>query len=348
MKIAVFADLHAHIYKDFDGPNDDYESQRLANIVHSLHFIHGYVMGHHIDYTLFAGDLFHTRSKVDTLVYNSIKDALQMFYFNKNRVLAIPGNHDQYDHTDYPQHSLYGFKNLIYVQDRLDIVPIGEGITVTCVPYSKNVGMIKEFLSSLKAEDLGEYPILMFHLGISGGVTGSKSYPLAEAFTPEDLRPELFKWVVGGHFHKHQLLGGYDHMMYVGSPIQHDFGDAGDDRGFVVIDTEAPQGLYTFVPIPNPKFIEVSMPLAPHSLDLFADMGDYVKVSLKESEVQDFLAICPPNLQYKMELEREFEEDIRVDVKIGMTPEDIVAKYADEFMPEAKDIGLELLREVQE
>lgn len=54
------------------------------------------------------------------------------------------------------------------------------------------------------------------------------------------------KRTFSGHFHLHQTLPGQ--FVYVGSPLQFNFGDAGDERGIVIYDTESD----TFRHIVNP------------------------------------------------------------------------------------------------
>jgi DNA repair exonuclease SbcCD nuclease subunit len=171
---------------------------------------------------------------------------------------------------------------------------------------------------------------------------------MADAFTVDDLRPDLFKYVVLGHFHRHQFLGGYPHMFYCGAPIQHSFGDEGEDKGFYIIDTSKRWDV-EFVPVPNPKFITMNAyDVANEDMQLIADEGHYVRLEVTESELPVALTYLPRNLQYKVHLKREYKEQTRVDVKIGMSFEEIISKYAKEFKPEAESVGLKILREVQE
>ena len=139
-----------------------------------------------------------------------------------------------------PQHSLHTFNELdgVHIYGDLDIHFIeeeGEYVDIYCVPYSKNAQRIKDWIDSQEMLTGSSTRINLFHLGIDGGFVGSGNYPMADAFQPEDLRPNFFKYVVGGHFHKAQFLGGYNNFLYTGAPIQHSFGDEGEDLSLIHI-----------------------------------------------------------------------------------------------------------------
>jgi DNA repair exonuclease SbcCD nuclease subunit len=353
MRLAVFSDLHAHNYKDFDKKTDRTGSQRLDNIVDTLIFIRDKCVEANIKYVLFGGDMFHIRGKVDTIVFNAIYDTLKTFYEHGLEVIGIAGNHDQKDNSDVPKHSLHAFNDLpgVTIYGDLDVHAIYDGketVDVHCVPYSKNAQRIKDWLLNLEEYTGVNYSrICLFHLGISGAFVGKGSYPMADAFSPEDLRPDFFKYIVGGHFHRHQFIAGHPHFFYTGAPIEHSFSDEGEPKGFFVIDTSKRYDVQ-FIRIPSPRFLTMdSYSVANEDMQAIADEGNYVRLEVTESELQAALSYLPPNLQYKTHLQREYKEQTRVDVKIGMSFPEIISKYADEYKPEAKDMGLRILEDVQ-
>ena len=170
---------------------------------------------------------------------------------------------------------------------------------------------------------------------------------MADAFTPEDLRPDFFKYVVGGHFHRKQMIAGYDNMLYTGAPIQHSFGDEGEEKGYVILDTSKRCDIQ-FVPIPNPKFYTMSPnDVVNEDMQWYADNGHYIRLHTNERDLPVALSHFPEGLKYKVILEKTYEENTRIDIKIGMTEEQVVTKYAEEHKPEALDIGLKILQEVK-
>lgn len=352
MKIAVFSDLHGHNFRTFDRKTDRTGSHRLDKIVDTLLYIRDDCVRRGIKYVLFGGDMFEVRARVNTVVYNAIYNALKSFHEHGLEVIGIAGNHDQVDNSDVPDHSLMTFNDLpgVTIYGDTDIHFIkedGEYVDIYCVPYSKNAQRIKDWIASQEMLTFSSTRICLFHLGISGAFVGSGSYPMADAFDPEDLRPDFFKYIVGGHFHRKQKIGGYENFMYTGAPIQHSFGDEGEEKGYLILDTRKRLDIQ-FVPIPNPMFLTMTLAdMTKEKLQGIAGDGHYVRAMLKEDEVQAFNAMVPEGLQYKVVLEKVYEEQTRVAVKIGMTEEEVVTKYAQEHNPQALDIGLQILAEVK-
>jgi DNA repair exonuclease SbcCD nuclease subunit len=344
MKIATFGDLHSHNYAQFDGHGEETPSRRLDKIIQTLRVIREYCKQNGIRNVLFAGDLFEVRAKVNTFVFNATYDELKRFSEDGIHVLAIPGNHDQVDNSDVPQHSLHAFNDIpnMKVVSDLEVVWIedenGSQVPVVCMPYSKNTERTKQYLNDITTSNL-ESPILLGHCGVSGALVGSGSYPMADAFTIEDLKPDFFKYVVLAHFHKRQMLT--ENMYYNGAPIQHSFSDEGEDKGFYIIDTDKRCNV-GFVPIPNPKFVTLTgADLEKNGYDTLqehANLGNYIRAQLKENEVQAFVSHAPVDLQYKIEHIKVYEEQVKSDVQIGMSFKDIIAEYAKKNVPEGFDL----------
>jgi DNA repair exonuclease SbcCD nuclease subunit len=161
------------------------------------------------------------------------------------------------------------------------------------------------------------------------------------------LHPDKFKYIVLGHFHKHQFLGGLPHVFYTGSPLQHSFNDEGQHKGFYVIDTDKRWDVQ-FVQIPSPEFYTMTAyDVANEDMELLAEEGDYVRLQVTDKELESALSYLPENLKYKINLVKEYEETTRVDIKVGMSFEEIVTKYAQKYNPDALEMGLNILREVE-
>lgn len=350
MKIAVFSDLHAHIYKDFDAHSDLTGSERLDHIISALEYMKEYCIKNDIRTMLFGGDAFHIRSRVNTVVFNAVYDKFKEIAESGIKIVAIPGNHDDTDNSDLPKHSLHAFKDIegVTVVDTLTTITLEDGTPLVCVRYSKNARMIKDYISSIENNiTIFKKAILLGHLGINGGFVGKGNYPMADAFEIDDLRPDLFKYVLLGHYHRRQFLGNRLNMLYIGAPIQHSFSDEGEDKGFIVIDTSKRYDIQ-FVPIPSPTFITLSATdVHRHDFDQSLISGDYLRIQVPEKQLEETLEFIPEGIRYKVELQREYLEQTRVDVKIGMSDEEVVTKYANEFSPKSLQAGLKILSEVK-
>lgn len=359
MKIACFGDFHGNKFKEFDEPSDLTGSKRLDIQVDAIRQIKTYCLQNNIKMLLFSGDLFQTRGKVDTVVYNCVYDEIKDIGNCGITVLMISGNHDQYNNSDVPENSLHPFKELknVYVCDEPTLI---EGIPGTdtkdcnfaCVPYSKNIENIKNWVKGASEvsqkclEDTGIPTILLMHAGVSGAFVGTENYSLADAFIPEDLYPDRFKYVVLGHFHKPQYLSGYNNAFYTGSPLQHSFSDEGEQRGFYVIDISKRWDVQ-MIPIQSPKFCTIKFEDLESKAIPLIEEGDYLRVECTESQVSLVKGLLPESANYKLSIQREYKEESRVDVKVGMPFEQIISTYAQQFKPEAEQIGLSILKEVQ-
>lgn len=347
MKIAFFGDVHCAIRKEFDEHSDITGSKRLDLIIKALDDIRTYCVDNHVQVAVCTGDLFHVRSKIDVMVFNAVYDCISRFSQGDIKVVLLAGNHDLINNSDSPQSSLRTFSNIenVYVVEDNEDLHIGEEVHLTCVPYSKNTKRVIEFIGRDRDTCEGDTNILVAHLGISGATVGSSHYPMQDAFSLGDLRPDYFKYVALGHYHDKQFLGDRRNVFYTGSPIAHNFGEVGE-KGFVVVDTSKRWDL-EFVPLDTPRFYTVDKNIDTEFLEECAQHQDYVRINLKESQLEEFVARAPHNLNYRVELEKEYERETRVDIEVGMSFEEMVKKYSQEFRPEATEIGLAILKEAE-
>lgn len=356
MKILCFGDAHFHMFTEFAEIDEVYGNTRFRQQIEAITYMRNYCLDNEIELVLFSGDLFHKRRTIDQTVKNMVRDEIKKFGEDGIRMVMISGNHDQVDNSDYPQHSLHSFKELkkVDVLDRFDphyLEINGEEIFIYPVPYSKNAEMIKKAINRYAehAEAREEAcNILLMHLGVSGAYVGKGSYSMSDAFSIVDLHPEAFHFGVAGHFHKRQFLGGHPRFFYTGAPVQHSFSDEGEDKGFMVIDTQT--GTVEFVPIPAPKFITIKIKEMTEGLmDLLeADMkGNFIRFQIDSEVVETLKDQLPEEAKYRLEVQKEFKEEKRVDVDVSMPFHELVTKWAKEFMPDAEEVGQEILREAE-
>ncbi len=348
MKIACIADIHAHKFAEFDKGSDWTGSHRLDMILQTLLTMKNYCAENGISHVLVAGDTYNIRAKVDIEVQNHMLNVMEAFNSDGIKVVFIAGNHDQYDNSSLPANATQAFRNIpgFTILDTEGVITLEEGeekVEVLCIPYNKEVDRLKSAINTFVNTPRDSGAILLAHIGVTGGYQGT--HLMSDSFALEELYPGYFKYVVLGHYHNRQFLGETKNAFYCGSPIAHSFNEEGQTKGFMVIDT-ARRCDVAFVEIPNPGFYTVTSDISAEQLQKHADNGDYLRLKLKSTEVQDFLAKVPPGLNYKTEIEKEYKVEERSDVKIGMSFEEIVCSYAEQYMPEAKKEGLDILKEV--
>ena len=112
--------------------------------------------------------------------------------------------------------------------------------------YTESVDEIKEFFKNAN-------PICFMHAGIDG-------VPMKSGFVPGSafnttMIPDRVEHVFAGHYHGHVKVT--DKATVIGSPLQLNWADAGDDRGFIVYDTDT--GEQEFIEIDAPRFMNFDM-----------------------------------------------------------------------------------------
>ncbi len=356
MKIACFADLHANLFEEFADKSLKYGNTRLKDTLHCLYRIHQYCLHHQIDTVLFAGDLFHKRVLVNTLVENLVYDQIKAMIDDDIFIYMIPGNHDQVDNSDYPQHSLHIFDSLenVYiadVKDKLKSYELCDNVFVYPAPFSKNTKMIKELIKgyaeSISSHNNHDCNILLGHMGIDGASTGKSSYPLEGSFTLDDLYPDVFDFGVFGHYHKRQHLGGVENYFYVGAPLQHNFNDEDQKKGFAVIDTD--KRTMKFINLKSPKFITVTDPDI-SSEELSEYKNDFVRFQIPSNKVDivdENLSQLDLNIKHRIEPQKEFKEEKRLDIDHSMSDFDIAKHYCKKFNPKATNTLINILEKVE-
>jgi len=348
VKVVAWGDFHLHPFTEFAQVDEVTGNSRLTASLRCMQIIRRYCLDNDIKYAVDAGDLYHKRKAVDTETFNHGYNEIKEFGEAGINVIMIPGNHNQADNSDFPEHSLEQFKELknVTVLDRFEPL-VMEELIIFPVPYSKNAEMVKKELDKyaydISNEGLEEKSILLGHLGISGAYVGKSSYAMADAFTVDDLFPEHYQFVVLGHFHKYQDLGGYNHVFYTGAPEQHNFNDGDQDKGFWVLDTET--RTKEFVPLPSPKFITVTdwKNTDPKSLE-----GNFVRYQVPANEVDELTEALPEESQHRLEVQKDYHMEKRMDIDFSKSFEEIISAYAKEKYPEAEEIGLEIFREAQQ
>lgn len=348
MKAIGFGDLHAHMYQEFAEKHPVFGNTRMQGLLTTFDYMSEYCFQNGISLVLFAGDMFHKRVVVDQTVRNLIYDKIKQMSDEGLHIIMIPGNHDQVDNTDFPQHSLHEFQDIsnVVILDNFEKYYYNttrESICIYPTPYSKNVQMIKDKITEY-AEDTKENgcpSILLGHFGIDGATVGKRSYSLQGAFGMGDLYPDVFDFGIFGHYHKAQYLGKTKNFAYTGSPLQHSFHDEGSDTGFVVIDTD--KKTMELIEIPSPKFITVTDP----ETDLKALVGNYIRLQIPADKVDSVQEEMPEELYARIEPQTEYTTDQRVAIDQKMSNAEIVVEYCKTYNLEATDIMLEILREVE-
>jgi len=259
MKVLLFSDLHAHAFKAYSTvlPQPVGRNSRLHDAILILQEIKAIADKEDVDGILFGGDLFHIRPGAGTMkisTFNAIYDAIARLKIGREFVGLLVGNHDQGDRAGR-EHSIYAFGSIVTVMDKPEWFNFTPDLHVFALPAQSKNAPIKEIIDLNLNPDFEGQAIMLGHLPIAGGVVGCNFHMPDESATKvDDLRPDYFRRIFLGDFHKPQTL--QPSVQYIGATHHHNWGDADQRRGCLIWDTET--NVVKFHHLTSaPKFVKV-------------------------------------------------------------------------------------------
>ena len=177
--------------------------------------------------------------------------------------VAIPGNHDLHG-GNTNEHALNMFRSIpnvtILENEVVDIRGIkifGHFIAVRDIPQvSADIFLGHGFVNGAQ---------------LASGLRVDNGYE-------KDFLEQVSKWAFIGDIHKQQF---FDNRVFIpGSPLAHDFGDVGDQKGICILDTEA--NTVEFMPLESPAFIDKKFP-DEIAMDNKGDAYNYYRIDCTRS-----------------------------------------------------------------
>ena len=182
-----------------------------------------------------CGDTFQTRGIIETECLRTLEDYYSEWLYKDIPQIMLVGNHDQQD-RDGKIHPMSIFQ---LDEDWLSIDEPTEIDNVWYFPYMK-ADAIKWWLVEYEEKSY-EGKIAFVHWGIRGAMMNDWRKD-DEGVPAEWLKP--FKKVFSGHYH---YRNSFENVQYIGSPMQQNFAEMGQDKGVMIVDLETAE--HTFVPI---------------------------------------------------------------------------------------------------
>lgn len=341
MRFGFIADIHLSRYGQDKIEDETNLPERLYSIKQSLYEMGEYFVKNNIRVVIIGGDLLHGKS----IIYAIAQEIMLEFfkYFNDLKFYVIDGNHDLSGKGDDVVSAL---TPLSYIPNvhwvKFSETHRIESEDVLMVPYSNN---LPEIVKKNKAR------ILISHFGLSEGVLNS-GMSIISNVSMSDLRGR-YELVLLGHYHKPQeLIKDGVTLYYVGSPIQLDWGEKGDEKRFLVVDTST----LTVDSIPFTRYKKhIEVEISPENKD------EAIKIAKEAKEAGDHVKIIMKDSVDLKEIEGEFnvidktEKDITDrGITSNMSTEDKLRKYLEiKKIPEEKhelymNVGMELIRRGEE
>jgi DNA repair exonuclease SbcCD nuclease subunit len=260
MRVLLFSDLHGHAFKPCSTTLENGRNSRLQDAVNVLTEIYDACGMYEVDGVLFGGDLFHARGTLQVATFNAIFEGIAKIKTRVEFFGMLVGNHDQATKLGNI-HACYAFDSILTVMDKTQWYCFedsqGEQLHVYGIPHTIDKEQIEQDLKSFGSDQPvhSAGSICLAHVGISGAKVGSNFVMITEDNpTTIPFTRAGFNQIFLGHYHQPQMLA--PNMRYIGATHQHNWGDVGQDRGFLIYDTDTD----TVEPVEiesAPKFVKI-------------------------------------------------------------------------------------------
>lgn len=222
MKIALLADIHLGHHEEFNVQNS-----RITNIHSAVIDCLNNAKENGASFVIFAGDFFDNGKSTDPLTLHLAYDIIKYCAETFKYTWFICGNHDM-----SKRFGMTIISTLCRSHKNTFCVDSGSSERVDNL---KTAAFDRIVLSSWDAnpiEHVDRYKRTLFvgHLPVSGAMHMNQvMYGIDKDVLSSNYARSLL-----GHFHQRQELAGNVH--YIGTPIQHSFGEVGNETGYVMID----------------------------------------------------------------------------------------------------------------
>ena len=334
MKIAVIADVHLSRYGQDKVEEASNLPERLHSIKNTLYEVAEYCVNNEISEVVIAGDLLHSKSIIYAIAQELMFDFFQKY--QQLHFIVLDGNHDLAGKGEDSFSSLRSLENVENVE-WVTKTPLAAG-DILYVPYSHDV--VNQVKDTIYAK------ILISHFGLNEGILNSGISIVAD-ISLADLIGK-YELVILGHYHKPQEIIRDDiKFYYVGSPIQLDWGEKGDEKRFLIVDTDT-LAVKSIPTTAYRKHIEIDLTVE-NKQDVFdlaekeKNDGNYIKIIKKE-------AVDLDDIKGNFRIVDKTEQDItNRGITSSMSQADKHKKYLEikeipkKYLPDYEKTGLEII-----
>ena len=340
LRVLHFADAHIDIANYGRRDPESGLPVRVMDFLHSLDQIVNAAVAQKVDLVLFAGDAYKDRNPQPTFQREWGKRMMRLSKAGIPTLLLI-GNHDVSPATGRA-HTLQEFRTLsvphIHVADTIKLwrpEELGVAAQIVTVPWvSRSRLMSREETSGKDLEEImlmieervlrairdgldkadPDLPlILAAHASVQGAKYGSERAVMLGrelVLSGQIIGDKRLDYVALGHIHKHQSLtpeGGHPPVVYPGSIERIDFGEAAEEKGYVLAEIGDGQTAWQFVPLETRRYID----LAPDTPERETFMADILNQLPDAEKVRD--AVCRVRLTYPADWETLLDEKALAD-----------------------------------
>jgi exonuclease SbcD len=321
MKILHFADLHLGV-ENYGRINPETGlPTRLEDFLSALDKLVDYALENRVDLALFCGDAYRSREPTQTQ-QREFARRINRLATSDIPVFLLIGNHDLPNAvgraTSTEIFDTLAVKN-VYVSNRPEVFTIptkGGRVQIVSLPWLRRSALLtreetknltfeqinrklEEALTvtiAAKARELDpELPaVLAAHVWVTGAKLGSeRSMTIGQehALMLSSVAQPAFDYIALGHIHKHQVLNQSPPVVYAGSLERLDFSEAGDDKGFYLVEigdrdeTGRRAVSFEFHPVAGRRFLTIDVNISPDDAEPTTTV--LKSIAEREDEVKD-------------------------------------------------------------
>ena len=246
MKLLSYGDLHAANLYSFNVKKSKYhiaEYSRVDELYSTLAWISRTTKDNDIMMTINMGDTFHQALRFYVERYNTVYRGINNIIGNSlsKSGIIIKGNHDESDEVS----AIETFENsagAVVVNSTIKVKYVSEvNSHLIFVPYIRDPEKTKEAFQALhkKYKNSKTNVYIFCHLDLKEAYEGliSSTYQLGQYNTYEDLGLDIYKAVFSGHIHFKRVIN--NNFYYIGSVLNHNFGDSLSRKGVTIINLDS-------------------------------------------------------------------------------------------------------------
>lgn len=271
MESLAYSDIH----------HDDYKNGiTLEDTISIEDEITQYAVDHDITDVFFMGDWFRATNPLQLV----IKEA-EASWVRRSRAgvttTVLVGNHDRFTKSENSKHAFYTMPIF-----RLDLACVRIYDKISLISYPDvdlllfPAGWQNKLTSSEIRRSSNRPLIVMLHAMINGST-------LASGINSQGMDPQIIKnynpdLVLAGDNHTPQRLSMFDcEAYYLGAPLQHTWGDKGQERGFYHIKIDGKKIEYNKIVTRSPKFVRANI-FAENEVSFICDITNLLHKELND------------------------------------------------------------------
>lgn len=285
---------------------------RMEDFLKAFDIIIDHAIDNDFDIVIFAGDAFKVQSPNATHQREFAKRVYRLANAKIQTVL-LAGNHDLSNrYGEASSMDVYGALKLdnVVVVERPQFFELDTKrgtAQILAIPYVSKSAMLTNDEYKLKTTDevdriliqkisdlidrkiLESKPdlpfVFTFHAGIDVAKLGAEtSLVVGKTFSVplSVVARKEFDYVALGHIHLHQVLTQYPPVVYSGSIERVDFGEEGQDKGFMAIDLAKGNTNYQFIKLPSRNFVTIEV-----NIDENQDPNQEIINAIRKKDVKD-------------------------------------------------------------